>query len=198
MPAQLLDFVDGRSVEWLGQLGPIDTHRVISDVLSTLVELNKKGWVHFDLHVGQIVCSPKLSSPHEPDGSITTCMVVDLDDMVFLGNATDLPTNRDCRPPWRAPECNGRRVTSTADVWSLGFDILTRRGWLAPEHVAGLKSGSEGNANTLATLRSSPTYKHLLQVEWDFIKRCLTYDWKERPTTAMLAKDDYIVKGLPK
>jgi hypothetical protein len=197
VPAQLLALVDGRDLEWLGQLGPVDTHRVISNVLRTLVELNNKGWVHFDLHVGQIVCSPRLSSPPVTDGSIAACMVVDLDDMVYLGTATELPTTRECNQH-RPPECDRGRVASTSDVWSLGFAMLTRRGHLTSEYVEGLKSGRRGSARTLATLRSRPPYMQLSQVEWDFIQRCLTYDWKERPTMSMLAADDYIVKGVPK
>lgn len=143
------------------------------------------------------VCGPSLSSPLTTDGSITGCTVVDFDALYFLGNATDkvMPTHCHRHTP---PECDAGRVTSNFDVWSLGYVILAHRGQLAPEDLAELKSSQEGSARTLAALRSSPSYKHLSQAEWDFIQRCLTYDWKERPTAAMLTEDDYIVKGVPK
>jgi serine/threonine protein kinase len=200
VPAQLLDLVDGHDL-WpvVGRLGPADTHRVVSQVLRTLVELNKKGWVHQDIHVGQIVCSARPpSTPHQShmaEHSVSNCVVVDFDELEFLGNATDMPARLQ-GVYHRAPEYYRGRVATTSDVWSLGFAmILLRCGWPF-EYADDLQRGRESNAQALAAMRASQPYIRLLQVEWDFIQRCMAYDWKERPTTAMLASDSYISKGV--
>jgi hypothetical protein len=199
-PAHLLDLAEGQNL-WsvVGEAGPIDTHRVISQVLRTLVELNKKGWVHQDLTLGQIVCGRRAPHPlnknHMDDGSITNCYVVDFDVLQFLGNATDIPHTAVFPLPHLGPDYVRGHVASTTHVWSLGFAMLQLRGKLTKYTAVELLSGRKENAQTLATLRSKP-YMHLSQVEWNFVRRCMTYDWKERPTTTMLTEDEYIVKGV--
>jgi serine/threonine protein kinase len=211
VPAILQDVVDGEALSPLvGRLGPVDTHRVISQVLQTLSRLHKKGWVHRDLHLGQIMCTKKPSRPKPPrqlltqrsmpDGSISDCVLVDFDTVVFLGNATSVlatytVTGFDATGS-KPPEYHAGRVTSTLDVWAVGTAMLAMRAASPmPTFAKDLHRGQDRRKSTFARMRAARPYKKLSNTEWAFIRRCLAFDWQQRPTPAILAEDRYILKG---
>lgn len=54
---------------------------------------------------------------------------------------------------------------------------------------------AEQHVRVLDDLREGSKYDVLTDQEWDFVERCLTFDWEQRPSTKDLLSSAYIMHG---
>lgn len=113
----VMPLVPGKTLRKLiSAAGPFDPDRVIAiavNILTGLVALHKAGFVHSDLHAGNVIVS---------DGKRLKATLIDLQYAVRKDRSGKARTLRLlARPPRFAPESGGKFIDDTYDIYGVGY-----------------------------------------------------------------------------
>ncbi|EPY31075.1 mitogen-activated protein kinase kinase kinase 2 [Strigomonas culicis] len=218
----LMEYVGGGSLERLlrhaGPLREAVARRYVRDMLEGLCYLHDTVRVcHRDIKPGNILLTPDGRCKLTDFGA--SAMLAGTDS--FMQTTVGTPwymapevihsgsggsplsdssaAEGDGRQSTRSPSCRSRGYTTRADIWSLGvtlFEMLTGEkpfGGQLRNTAAVMFAIVEGAATPPALPPSSAASADLQ----GFLRLCLTYDRRQRPTAAELLRHAWLAAGAP-
>ncbi len=189
LPYFVMEYIDGPSmVEKLrleGRFDNDDARRVLSQLASALASAHRRGIVHRDVQLANILC----------DEESGRCLLTDFGIAAILGSAEDKPVKITKTgelvgdPAWMSPEqATAKQITERSDVYNLGlvgYQLLAEQ---SPYETATRQEMYE------AHVTQKPRKLSRLQPDVDpdmaeLLERCLAKEPRQRPSAATLARE---------